>query len=246
MGFIIRTAGTLMAGIAGILAVLLVTVGANAGSSTYDLIPLLNDPHPFAPPHSAPVAQPAPAPAMAPNPRTEDTLAALLGLTTGSGPRQTQVANSSVAGASAQPQAKADDPSFITIGGGWYDFNDNEQAAEFHAEWRGKKLFWIFKPFAGAMFTSDAAFYGFGGFLTDFYFGRRIVVTPSIAAGLYADGDGKDLGSVIEFRSGLEVGWRFDDRSRLSAAVYHISNAGIDDNNPGTEIFSIGYSFPLY
>lgn len=217
-----------MAGIAGILAVHLVTVGANAGSSTYDLIPLLNDPHPFAPPHSAPVAQPVPAPA------------------TGSGPRQTQVTNSSVAAASGLPQAKADDPSFITIGGGWYDFNDNEQAAEFHAEWRGKKLFWIFKPFAGAMFTSDAAFYGFGGFLTDFYFGRRIVVTPSIAAGLYADGDGKDLGSVIEFRSGLEVGWRFDDRSRLSAAVYHISNASIDDNNPGTEIFSIGYSFPLY
>ena len=123
---------------------------------------------------------------------------------------------------------------------------DNEQAAEFRLEWRGRKIFWIFKPFVGAIGTSDAAIYGYGGFLTDFFFGRRIVVSPSIAAGLYEDGDGKDLGSIIEFRSGLEIGWRFDNRSRLSAMVYHISNASISDNNPGTEVFSIGYSFPLH
>ena len=144
------------------------------------------------------------------------------------------------------PPAKTGDPSFITIGAGWFDVNDYLQVAEFRVEWRSDKSFWIFKPFAGAMATSDAAIYGYGGFLTDFYFGRRIVVTPSIAAGLYEDGDGKDLGSVLEFRSGLEIGWRFDNRSRLSAMIYHISNASIGDTNPGTEVFSIGYSFPLY
>jgi lipid A 3-O-deacylase len=137
------------------------------------------------------------------------------------------------------------DPSFITVGGGWFDFNDDRQAAEFRLDWRGRKLLWIFKPLAGIMATTDQAIYGYAGFLTDFYFGRRIVLTPSFAAGLYEDGDGKDLGSVIEFRSGLELGWRFDNRSRLSAMVYHISNASIDDNNPGTEVFSVGYSFPL-
>ncbi len=96
------------------------------------------------------------------------------------------------------------------------------------------------------MATTDAAIFGYGGFLTDFYFGRRIVVTPSVAVGLYEDGDGRDLGYIIEFRSGPEIGWRFDNRSRLSTMAYHISNADISDNNPGTEVFSIGYSFPLY
>ncbi len=107
-------------------------------------------------------------------------------------------------------------------------------------------MYWIFKPFAGAMFTSDASLYGYAGFLTDYYFGRRIVVSPSIAFGLYEEGDGKDLGSIVEFRSGLEVGWRFDNRSRLSVMLYHLSNASISENNPGTEIVSIGYSFPLH
>jgi hypothetical protein len=194
-------------------------------------------------------AQPAPKPAK------EDTLVSLLGFKKAPASpaqavgttRHVQVPPLQLAQtpASDLPPAQSGDPSFITIGGGWYDFNDNEQATEFRAEWRGQKLFWIFKPFAGIMATTDAAVYGYGGFLTDFFFGRRIVVTPSLAAGLYEDGDGKDLGSVIEFRSGLEVGWRFDNRARISAMVYHISNASIDDNNPGTEVFSIGYSFPL-
>jgi len=205
------------AALAGVLAALMVTAGADAGSSAYDLNPMLDEQHPYArgiPPSQA--AKSSRAAASAP-----------------------QIA------AEGAPRVKNGDPSFITISGGWYDFNDNEQAAEFTAEYRSGQMFWIFKPFAGAMFTSDAAVYGFGGFLSDFYFGRRIVVTPSIAAGLYADGDGKDLGSTIEFRSGLEIGWRFDNRSRLGAAIYHISNASISDNNPGTEILSIGYSFPL-
>lgn len=255
------------------LSLLMVPLGAQAGSSTYDMNTVLNEPHPFAqqptalPPLTstpqprmqavtqspdAGTARPyQPSPVRAAKPERDDTLLGLFGFTEGEEKPPGQLASSSMApttiaqAAANPPPAKKGDPSFITIGGGWFDFNDNEQAAEFRVEWRGQKLFWVFKPFVGAMATSDTAFYGYAGFLTDFFFGRRIVVTPSIAAGLYEDGDGKDLGSIIEFRSGLEIGYRFDNRSRLSAMVYHISNASIDDNNPGTEVFSIGYSFPL-
>ena len=250
--------------IVAICAMLLTTGGAVAGSSTYDLNPILNEQHPFAGAPSSiktyerqcQIAATADAKTLisGPNasPEADDTLVGLLGLGKRPDSASVQVAQTIQAGAAVgqlaaavSAPAKTGDPSFLTVGGGWYDFNDNEQAAEFRIEWRSQKMFWVFKPFVGAMATSDAAIYGYGGFLTDFYFGRRIVVSPSFAVGLYEDGDGKDLGSVIEFRSGLEVGWRFDDRSRLSAMVYHISNTGIDDNNPGTEVFSIGYSFPL-
>lgn len=144
--------------------------------------------------------------------------------------------------------AEEDDPSFVTIGGGYFDIVHNDDAAgELRLEYRDKHRFWIFKPFAGATVTTDGSVYGYAGVLTDFYFGRRIVVSPSVAAGPYIEGGGKDLGHVFEIRSGLEVAYRFDDRSRLGVLFYHISNAGLgDDENPGAEILTLSYSIPLY
>ena len=144
----------------------------------------------------------------------------------------------------AQP-VRADDPAFLAFGGGYFDINDDKDATEFRIEYRGGKRFWIFKPMVGGMATSDAAIYGFVGVNVDLFFGRRFVLTPNFAAGLYHDGDGKDLGPSVEFRSGIELAYRFDNRSRLGVAFHHISNASLDDNNPGTEILAIVYSLPL-
>ncbi|MDA0787329.1 MAG: acyloxyacyl hydrolase [Proteobacteria bacterium] len=144
------------------------------------------------------------------------------------------------------PAAMADDPDFLTIGGGWYDFNDNMDAFDFRAEYRSDyKLLGFTKPWVGVEATSDQAVYVVGGLLVDLYFGRRWVFTPSFGAGIYADGSGKDLGHTIEFRSQLEFGYRFDDRSRVSLAVSHISNASLGDNNPGTEIATFYYHIPF-
>ena len=138
-----------------------------------------------------------------------------------------------------------DDSQLLSFGLGYYDVFDDQDAAEFRAEYRASAEFLIFKPFLGLMATSDAAVYGYGGVLTDFYFGRHFVLTPSIAAGLYHDGDGKDLGHVVEFRSAIEAAYRFDNRSRLGVLFYHISNAGLDDNNAGTEVLGLNYSLPI-
>lgn len=146
----------------------------------------------------------------------------------------------------AQTEAKMDDPAFITLGGGYYDVNlrDNS-SADFRVEYRHGEKLWIFKPWAGIEFTTDGAVYGLGGVLVDVYFGRRVVLTPSFGAGLYHDGNGKDLGSFVEFRSQIELSYRFNDRSRLGIALSHISNAGLTDRNPGTEILNVYYSIPL-
>ena len=95
------------------------------------------------------------------------------------------------------------------------------------------------------MGTTDAAVYGYAGFMLDIYFGRHIVLTPNVAVGLYSDGDGKDLGSAMEFRSGVEMAYRFDSRTRFGFAFHHISNASISDNNPGTETLTLVLSLPL-
>ena len=144
------------------------------------------------------------------------------------------------------PAATADDPDFLVIGGGWYDWNDDKDAVDVRVEYRSDyKLLGFLKPWVGFEATSEQALYAGGGILVDLYFGRRWVFTPSFGAGAYADGDGKDLGHTIEFRSQLEFGYRFDDRSRMSLAVSHLSNAGLGDSNPGTEVATVYYHIPF-
>jgi len=144
----------------------------------------------------------------------------------------------------SQTSFPSDDPSYLTLGAGYYDINDNQGAAEFRLEWRFKKLFWKIHPFVGVMGTSDSAVYGYGGIAFDWKLGK-FVFTPSFAAGAYRDGDGKDLGHVIEFRSALEIAYEFENRHRLGLIFYHLSNASLADNNPGTEVLSLGYSIPF-
>lgn len=139
-----------------------------------------------------------------------------------------------------------DDPVLFTFQGGVFDaIQDDDTAASFAFEVRGNERFLLFKPFGGMMGTSDGAFHGYGGILTDIYFGRRIVLTFGFAPGVYSDGNGKELGYWLEFRSSGELAYRFDDRSRIGLMVNHISNAGLGDKNPGTEVLMLSYSVPL-
>jgi hypothetical protein len=140
--------------------------------------------------------------------------------------------------------ARADDPDFVAVGVGGFDVNDDETTFQGRIEYRGERLVFL-KPIAGFMVTGDAGLYGYGGLLVDVYLGRRWVVTPSFAAGAYAEGDGKDLGGTLQFRSAIELAYRLDDRSRLGLAFDHISNAGLYEENPGTESLVLIYAIPL-
>jgi len=138
-----------------------------------------------------------------------------------------------------------DEPAFIRFGAGYYDINDNEDAGEFHFEYISDSKWWVFTPMVGVMATTDSAAYVYAGIRLDLFLGRRWVLTPQFAPGLYEDGNGKDLGHVVEFRSAMELAYRFDDRSRLGLSIYHLSNASLDDNNPGTEVLTLHYSLPI-
>ncbi len=141
--------------------------------------------------------------------------------------------------------AKAADD-LIGVGVGYYDIFDEDEAADIRVEYRaGTPCLWEIKPFAAAHITTDGALYGLGGLYADFELSPEWTLTPSIGAGLYSDGDGKDLGHTIEFRSQLELGYNFQNGSRVSTGLAHISNASLGNRNPGTEILSLNYYFPL-
>jgi lipid A 3-O-deacylase len=149
-----------------------------------------------------------------------------------------------VAGGAVAARAE-DDPAFLTLAAGAFDVGKDETAAEGRIEYRHDRRFWLFKPLAGLMATSDGAVYGYAGVAIDAYWGNRIVTTLSFAPGFFYEGDGKDLGSTLEFRSQFEIAWRFDDRSRLGLAIGHMSNASIGEDNPGAESLTLNYSIPL-
>lgn len=146
---------------------------------------------------------------------------------------------------SALVEAADGDPSFLTVGVGGFDIFDDHTAGELDIQVRLNSGLWIFLPQAGLVVTSDGGFYAHAGFYSDFFFGRRFVLSPSISVGGYSEGSGKDLGGAIEFRSAIELAYRFDNRSRLGLQFGHLSNAHIYNSNPGEEFLILNYSIPL-
>jgi len=140
----------------------------------------------------------------------------------------------------------AQDPSFLTFGVGAFDaFDADNRAAQFEVQYRSDLKLWVFQPMVGANVSTDGSVYGYAGISLDIFLGNRLVLRPSFAPGLYYEGNGKDLGHTIEFRSAAELAWRFDDRSRLGIEISHRSNADIGDENPGEESLMLFYHFPL-
>lgn len=143
-------------------------------------------------------------------------------------------------------RSEAKDPDYLIGAVGGIEVFDAGGATTFGLEYRsGYDLIWGVKPFAGIMGSSDSAIYGFAGVHRDFKVGLGFVVTPNVAVGYFEEGDGVDLDHKVEFRSGIEVAYEFSNAMRLGIGFYHISNAGIGDSNPGTEILSLMFSFPL-
>lgn len=94
---------------------------------------------------------------------------------------------------------------------------------------------WALHPAVGVMGTTDDAIYAHAGFRLELPVGERWTVSIQEAAGWYDRGEDKDLGGDFQFRSGIEAAVDLSPRHSLGLLFYHLSNAGIDDRNPGAE-----------
>lgn len=137
-------------------------------------------------------------------------------------------------------------PAVISGGIGYFDvFDGDDDSADFRLEYRHGDDFLFLKPWAGASVNTDGGIWGGIGVLVDITFFDTVVLTGSFAPGLYSEGDSKDLGHTVEFRSQVELGYQFGNESRLAVALSHLSNAGLDDDNPGVEVVTLYYHLPL-
>ncbi len=59
-------------------------------------------------------------------------------------------------------------------------------------------------PITGALITADNAGYIYTGVQAQYKLGN-LYITPSFTPGLYHEGDGKDLGHILEFKSEVQI-----------------------------------------
>ena len=143
------------------------------------------------------------------------------------------------------------DPPHIVFGAGAFDVltnknhPDSQTAGEVRGEYRFGDVLSIISPFIGASVTTKGGTYEYAGFGFDINITPNWVLNPNFAVGNYGPGSGTKLGSSIEFRSGLELDYRFWDQSRAGIAVQHMSNAGISRHNTGEESITLIYAIPL-
>ena len=95
-------------------------------------------------------------------------------------------------------------------------------------------------PITGALLTADSAGYIYTGVQAQYKLGV-LNFTPSFTPGLYFEGDGKDLGHLIEFKSELQISLDLSRSSELGFSYNHISNASLGDKNPGANSYMFNF-----
>jgi len=129
---------------------------------------------------------------------------------------------------------------------GMFDFSDDKQAAGviglqhqnddlFRESFLGK-----LSPITGGFLTENNSFYFYTGAQAEYNLGI-LTITPSFAPGYYNSGDGKDLGSALEFKSEVQMSLNLSDSTEFGMSYNHISNASLGDKNPGANSYMLNF-----
>ena len=95
-------------------------------------------------------------------------------------------------------------------------------------------------PITGALITADNAGFVYTGVQAQYKLGN-LNITPSFTPGLYHQGDGKDLGHILEFKSEVQISLNILKNSELGFSYNHISNASLGDKNPGANSYMFNF-----
>ena len=172
-----------------------------------------------------------------------------------SGPLDKLLGKETEPGADTKTVKKKDnDSKHISFYTGTFDSKDengigetqNDKTTLVGIEHKNKDLFrntWIgrFSPTTGAFVTKKNSIYLYTGVEADYNLGP-INISPSFAPGYYEAGNGKNLGSALEFKSQIKIGVDLFENTNLGYSYSHISNNDWGDVNPGTDNQSITFS----
>ena len=126
----------------------------------------------------------------------------------------------------------------LSIFGGSYDYDDDNTSnligLNYHLTQNDFNILNIIdiNPVVGLFVTAKSASMLYSGFETNLG-GDSFFLNLSSSAGLYNNGDGKDLGNTLQFKSEINLFYSLSKTTRIGLGSHHISNAGISSVNPG-------------
>ena len=129
---------------------------------------------------------------------------------------------------------------------GMFDFSDDgKRSTIFGIQHQNESLFrdsflGTLSPVTGALITADNATYFYTGVQAEYKLGN-INLTPSFTPGLYHEGDGKDLGHIVEFKSEIQLSLDLLNNSEFGFSYNHISNASLGEKNPGANSYMFNF-----
>mgnify|MGYP001325127028 CR=1 FL=1 len=118
---------------------------------------------------------------------------------------------------------------------GMFDYSDRGKKSTLFGiehqndELTRKSFLGILSPVTGGLITSDNAIYLYTGIQAQYNMGK-LKITPSFTPGVYEQGDGKDLGHPLEFKSEVQLSFDLSKSSMFGMSYNHISNASKPKN----------------
>ena len=142
------------------------------------------------------------------------------------------------------PISSAEKQSNFYVGN--FDFSDDKQSAvllgfQYQNDILERSTFiGNISPITGGFITENSAAYVYSGIEWNIDLGS-LMFTPSFAPGLYHEGDGKDLGHVLEFKTEIQLSYGVSENTNFGVSYNHISNASLGDKNPGANSYMFNY-----
>jgi len=130
---------------------------------------------------------------------------------------------------------------------GNFDFSDNKQKAILvgfqHQNENLERNTFLgnVSPITGGFITENSAAYVYTGVEWNYAMSNKLKFTPSFAPGIYHEGDGKDLGHALEFKTELQLSYSISKNTNLGMSYNHISNASLGDKNPGANSYMLNF-----
>ena len=126
---------------------------------------------------------------------------------------------------------------------GNFDFSDDKQKAilvgfQHQNENLERDTFLGYaSPITGGFVTENSAAYVYTGVEWNYAMSEKLKFTPSFTPGIYYEGDGKDLGHALEFKTEVQLSYSISKSTNLGMSYNHISNASLGDKNPGANSY---------
>ena len=129
---------------------------------------------------------------------------------------------------------------------GMFDFSDDGKSASLigfqhqNEDLNRDTFLGNLSPITGAMITADNASYFYTGVQAQYKIGL-LNITPSFTPGYYNQGDGKDLGHALEFKSEVQLSLNLPKDTQFGFSYNHLSNASLGDKNPGANSYMFNF-----